>query len=304
MTRTPIHVSIGTIFALLTVSGQSLQTFRSEYSVNSNLVLVPVTVTDRNGAFINGLKKDVFAVSEDGVGQPIRSFSEDEAPVSVGIVLDTSGSMMALLPLARESLRGFAARSNPDDEAFLTTVSTHPHIWSAFTADIDWLIDKVAFEGAVGSTALVDTVWVALDQFRPATNARKALLVLSDGIDNHSRHTRSQLLRRASEMDVQIYTISLDDPTPNRKALEEVEAQHGMQLMQDLASRTGGAQFLVRSRNDADEASWRISETLRNEYNIGYVPARDQRSGRWRRIRVKVARAGLKVYSRRGYRLD
>jgi len=84
------------IFALLTVAGQSLDAFRSEYSANSNLVLVPVTVTDRNGAFINGLKEDAFTVSEDGVGQPIRSFSEDDAPVSVGIVLDTSGSMMAL----------------------------------------------------------------------------------------------------------------------------------------------------------------------------------------------------------------
>ena len=304
MTRTPIHVSIGTIFALLTVYGQSLETFRSDFSANSNLVLVPVTVTDRNGAFINGLTKDAFTISEDGVGQPIHSFSEDEAPVSVGIVLDTSGSMTALLPLARESLRGFAALSNPTDEAFLTTVSTHPRIWSGFTADIDWLVGRVAFEKAVGSTALVDTIWVALDQFRPAANTRKALLVLSDGIDNHSRHTRSQLLRKASEMDVQVYAICLDDPTPNRKALEEVEAQHGMQLMQELAARTGGVQFLVRGRNDAEQASWSISETLRNEYNIGYVPGDKQRSGRWRRIRVKVARAGLKVHSRRGYRLD
>ena len=303
MTRTPIHVSIGTIFALLTVSGQSLP-FRSDYSADSNLVLVPVTVMDRNGAFINGLTKDAFTISEDGVGQPIHSFSQDEAPVSVGIVLDTSGSMMALLPLARESLRQFASLSNPDDEAFLTTVSTHPRIVSGFTADIDWLVDKVAFEGAVGSTALVDTIWMALDQFHPSTNTRKALLVLSDGIDNHSRHTRSQLLRRAAEMDVQIYTISMDDPVPNRKAVEEVEAQHGMQLMEDLASRTGGVEFLVRSRNDAEQASRRIGETLRNEYSIGYVPAKNERSGRWRNIRVKVTRAGLKVYSRRGYRID
>jgi len=183
-------------------------------------------------------------------------------------------------------------------------VSTHPRVWSGFTSDIDWLIGRVAFQGAGGSTALNDTIWLALDQFRPATHERKALLVLSDGIDNHSRHTRSQLLRRVAEMDVQIYTVCLEDSTPNRRALEAIEVQHGMQLLQDLASRTGGVHFLVRSRNDAEEASRTLSETLRNEYNIGYVPGNKQRSGRWRRIRVKVTRAGLKVHSRWGYRLD
>jgi len=303
MTRMPIHVSIGMMFALA-ASGQSLQTFRTDYSAESNLVLVPVTVTDRNGAFIDGLKQDAFSVSEDGVGQPIRSFSEDDAPVSVGIVLDTSGSMISLLRLARKTLRGFAALSNPTDEAFMTTVSTRPRIWSGFTGDIDWLFSEVAFEGAKGSTALIDTVWVALDQFRPAAHTRKALLVLSDGIDNHSRHSRSQLLRRVSEMDVQIYAVCLDNPTPNRKAVEQMDAQHGMQLMEDLASHTGGLQFLVYGENDAQQASEGISEALRNQYNIGYVPGDKDRSGRWRRIRVKVARAGLKVYSRRGYRLD
>jgi len=295
------------VLSALAVSGATALAQRPvapEYSIDSKLVLVPVTVTDRNGAFINGLSRDAFTVSEDGVKQQIRSFSVDEAPVSMGIVLDTSGSMKDLLPVARESLRTFAAMSNPADEAFLSTVSTRPRVWSGFTDDLDGLVSNAAFEGAAGSTALIDTIWVSLDQLRSAKNARKALLVLSDGADNHSRHTRGELLERASEADVQIYTISLNDPPRYVRGVQLVEYQHGLQLMQDLASRTGGLQFDVRGRGDVDQAVTGVSQALRNEYSIGYTPLNPDRSGKFRRIQVKVARAGLKAHTRTGYRLD
>jgi Ca-activated chloride channel family protein len=304
MKKTKLIAIVATGFTASLLSVHAQQLLRTEYSVDAKLVLVPVTVTDRNGAFINGLPRNAFSISEDGVGQPIRSFSEDEAPVSIGIVLDTSGSMKSVLGVARESLHSFVALSNPDDEAFLTTVSTHPRVWSGFTDNLDGLLSNVSYERAVGSTALIDTVWVSLDQLRGAKNARKALLIVSDGVDNHSRHTRGELLERASEADVQIYTLSVNDPPPNTKGVELVEEQHGMQLMQDLSARTGGLQFLVRSRSDIDQATAGVSRALRNQYNIGYTPGNGDRTGKWRRIQVKVARSGLKAHTRTGYRLD
>ena len=304
MNKKATSITVGTAFLLAVSTALAQRVSPSEYSVDSKLVLLPVCVTDRSGAFVTGLRKDAFTVSEDGVGQPIRSFSEDEAPVSTGIVLDTSGSMKSVLPVARESLLAFAALANPADEAFLTTVSSRPHVWSGFTGDIDGLVSSVAYEPASGSTALIDSIWVSLDQLREAKNVRKALVVVSDGADNHSRHTRGELLERASEADVQIYAVSVFDPPLYIKGAAVAEQQHGMQLMQDLASRTGGIEYWVRSRGDIEGAVNRISNALRSQYNIGYIPASPDRSGRYRRIQVRMARAGLKAHTRTGYRLD
>jgi len=293
---------LATILAPVVVRGQFPE--RPEYSVETKLVLVPVTVTDHKGAFINGLSRDAFTISEDGVRQSIRSFSEEESPVSVGVVLDTSGSMKEFLPVARESLRQFAAFSNPADEAFLATVSTRARVWSGFSDDVAGTFTDAAFEPANGSTALLDAIWASLDQLRSAKNPRKALVVLSDGMDNHSRHARSELLERASESDAQIYTILMNDPPRYSKGAELVEIQRGMQLMGELASRTGGVSFTVRSRDDIEEAVAGVSKALRNEYSIGYVSVNPDRNGKWRRIQVRVDRAGLKAHSRSGYRLD
>ena len=132
------------------------------FRADSNLVLVPVTVVDRRGSIVNGLASDAFTLTEDGVRQPIRSFSEEDAPVSMGIVLDLSGSMRGVLGAAKESLRALMKDANPADEAFLKAVSTNPRVYSGFTNRFDELLQKVAFEAAGGNTALIDTIWVRL----------------------------------------------------------------------------------------------------------------------------------------------
>jgi Ca-activated chloride channel family protein len=274
--------------------------FRSD----ATLVLVPVTVTDRNGAIVNGLPREAFSVKENGVEQQIRSFSVEEEPVSMGVVFDLSGSMKESLGGARQALRALTASANPDDEALLETVSTHPKSVLGLTNDISELLSMVAFEKARGDTALVDTVGLSLDHIRSAGHTRRAVIVISDGMDNHSRHTQSELLNRAMEEDLQIYTISIFNPPGNRKASQLMEEQHGLLLMEELADRTGGLQFMVRSDEDMRRAAERIGAAMRNRYSIGYIPANGERSGQWRRIQVKVARAGLKVHARTGYRLD
>jgi Ca-activated chloride channel family protein len=274
------------------------------FHADSSLVMVPVTVTDRNGAIVNGLPRDAFSVKENGVEQKIRSFSIEEEPVSIGVVFDLSGSMKESLGGARQALRALTASANPDDEALLETVSTHPKSVLGFTNDVNELLSMVAYEKARGDTALVDTVGLSLDHIRSAAHSRRALVVISDGMDNHSRHTQGDLLNRAMEADLQIYTISIFNPPANRKASQLMEEQHGLLLMEELAERTGGLQFMVRSDEDMRQAAVRIGAAMRNRYSIGYIPADGGRSGQWRKIQVKVARAGLKVHARTGYRLD
>lgn len=302
--------SLAWVAAFSLTSAWSQQPSHPDFSANSRMVVVPVTVMNRHGALVDGLPRDAFTVSEDGVGQQIRSFNEEDAPVSLGIVLDLSGSMRGVLGIARESLRRFVALSNPYDEAFLNSVSTRPREWSGFTADLDDLFRSVASEGATGRTALIDTIWLALDRLRSAQNARRTVLIISDGMDNQSRHTRRELLDRAVETDVQIDTVTTFQAVIDARAMSRgttavsSEQRNGLDLMHDLAARTGGLQYAVSNQGEIEPAIESVSRALRNQYNIGYVPNIPDRSGKWRRIQVRVARSGMKAYTRTGYRAN
>jgi Ca-activated chloride channel family protein len=274
------------------------------FRTDSTLVVVPVTVVDRNGAVVNGLADNAFTLTEDGVQQRIRSFSEEDAPVSMGIVLDVSGSMARVLGTAKESLRALLTDANPDDEAFVNGVSTRPRAYSGFTSGFEDIVRRIESETAYGDTALVDTIYGSLGQLRAGVRARKALVVVSDGMDNHSRHTSRELMRLAVETDAQIYTIGVTDGAPRTKGLEFAEEMQGLSFLRELASKTGGISFLVRDGTDIAKAAATIGRALRNRYIIGYVPHDSRGNGQWRKIRVKVAGQGLRAYARTGYRPD
>ncbi len=274
------------------------------FRADATLVLVPVAVVDRRGAVVNGLARDAFTLTEDGVRQQIRSFSEEDAPVSMGIVLDLSGSMRGVLGVAKESLRALVKDVNPADEAFLNTVSTRPRTYSGFTQDFDDVLTRIAFESAGGDTALIDTVYESLKELRSGIHARKALLIISDGMDNHSRYSRGELLERAVESDAQIYTIAVGSASPYAKPMQAMEEKRGLLFLDELAAKTGGMSFAVRGGKEIAEAAARIGQALRNQYVIGYVPPGDDRGGRWHRIAVRVAGPEAKAYARAGYRLD
>lgn len=274
------------------------------FRADSTLVLVPVTVVDRRGSIVNGLASDAFVLTENGVRQQIRSLSEEDAPVSMGIVLDLSESMKGVLGAAKESLRALMKDANPADEAFLNAVSTSPRAYSGFTDRFDELLHQVAFEDAGGSTALIDTIYGSLDQLRSGVHTRRVLLVISDGMDNHSRYSREELLKRAVESDAQIYTIAVGTSPPYAKAMAQIEERRGLLFLDELAAKTGGISFIVHSPADIASAAARIGQALRNQYTIGYVPQGNDRSGQWRRITVKVADSGLRAYARAGYRPD
>ena len=274
------------------------------FRADSTLVLVPVAVIDRRGAIVNGLASGAFTLTEDGVRQQIRSFSEEDAPVSMGIVLDLSGSMRGVLGAAKESLRAVMKDANPTDEAFLNTVSTRPRAYSGFTRYFDEILSRLAFESAGGDTALIDTIFESLHELRSGIYARKVLLIISDGMDNHSRYSRGEVLDLAVESDAQIYTIAVDQAAQYSKPMEQMEERRGRLFLDELAAKTGGLSFVVRGGKDVAEASATIGQALRNQYIIGYVPWGDDRSARWHRITVKVAGSGIRAYARAGYRLN
>ena len=265
------------------------------------LVLVPVTVTDRRGAVVNGLGREHFKLLEEKTPLPIASFTQEDAPCSVGIVFDVSGSMKPALPQAKSTLRAFFETFNPEDEAFLMSVSSVPRELTKFTSQFTGLLDSVRFTSAGGSTAFIDTMYLALNRMREAQHARRALLVISDGMDNHSRYSQKDLMKLASEADVQIHTIALYSPPLTKKPIELQQERQGLGLLEELARRTGGLHFIARDGNDVNEIVAKIGQALRNQYVIGYRPRTVDGSGKWRSIRVKSTLPDVMVYARPGY---
>lgn len=271
------------------------------FRIDAPVVLIPTTVMDKHGALVSGLSPDSFVVSQDNVPQRIASFGEQDIPVSIGVVFDTSGSMRSVLGQAKSVLREFLNASNPEDEAFLYSVTSRPEKDGGFTKDFNSIVDRMMFTDAGGSTALVDTIYAAVQQSRSARNGRKALLVISDGMDNHSRYSKSELMSLAVEADMQIYTISVFDPPRNKKPIELGEERDGIFFLEELAHRTGGVQIVVRGSEDITRAAASIAKVIRDQYLIGYVPENADNSGKWHSIKVKVTGLNATAYARSGY---
>jgi len=270
----------------------------STHRVDSRLVLVPVTVTDRNGKTVTDLKREQFQVLDNSAPVDIVSFGREEAPVSLGIVLDLSGSMRAKRNQAVSAIREIVNAAGPQDEAFLVTFSSAPAMRVEFTSDLDAIVHPLYMAGARGSTALVDAMYMGLQQMKRARNPRRALIVLSDGGDNNSRYTEAELSSFALESNTQIYSISIHESATN------VEEQAGVFLLSKLSETTGGLHFIVRDRRDLPEIAARLATAVNNLYVIGYRPSEEFLSGKWRSLKVKVESAAgqrLRVASRTGY---
>jgi Ca-activated chloride channel homolog len=273
------------------------------------MILVPVTVMDRKGATVNGLGLSSFTVLDDKVPQKIVSFSNEDVPCSVGLVLDLSGSMRNALRPAKEALTEFLGTANPQDEFMLFGITTKPLIYPvgsfddvpSFTSDTSQIQNSIQLAPLGGSTALVDTVYMALGKMRSARNPRRALVIVSDGMENHSRHSKEELIRLAVEADVQIYTIAIDTVPYEKKAIQQVEARRALNYLEDLADKTGGVPFVTKNRQDISAAAERLGSAIRNQYVVGYLPQNADSSGKWHRVQVKLDRDQVRVYARNGY---
>ena len=271
------------------------------FAIDAPIVLVPTTVMDRKGAIVSGLPSEAFLIAQDNVPQRITSFGEQDVPVSLGIVFDASGSMRNVLPQAKDVIRAFLDACNPKDEAFLYTVSNRPEKDAGFTSNFNTLLDHMAFTNAGGSTALVDTIYAAMLQSRSAHHARKAILVISDGMDNHSRYSARELIAAAVEADVQIYAVSVYDPPRNKKPIELQEERNGIFFLEELTGKTGGFQVTAYGSNDVGQAATRIGRAMRDQYLIGYVPENTDASGKWHSIKVNLKTNNARAYARSGF---
>ena len=289
------------------------QGLRPNFRADTQLVLVPVTVTDRNGKTIEGLRAQDFNILDDQRPQQILSLTNEDAPCSVGLVLDVSGSMKGSLSAAKDVASAFLRSANPEDEFFLLTVSSQPAALSGFTTDVAALEGEIDAAKPGGMTALADTVYLGLSRMKNARRPRRALLIFSDGIDNYSRYSDAELMRVALEADVQVYTIILDaaaggasGTVPFRPGLaakpwDRGPERQGPEMLEKLSEKTGGLHFRVHGVADARDAMAKTGRALRNEYVIGYQPPASGQSGKWHRVHVKANVQKANVYARNGY---
>jgi len=268
--------------------------------VDVNLVLVPVTVTDDWNRIVTGLEKQNFSISEGNELQEVKSFSNEDAPLSVGIVFDMSGSMSDKIARAKDAVLEFCKTANPQDEFFLVTFSDRPEIIADFTRQVEDVQGPLVYTVPKGRTALLDAIYMALNKMKGAHNTKKALLIISDGGDNHSRYTENEIRSMVKEADVQIYSIGIFSPNP---AMPEEAAGPGM--LTDISEVTGGRMFTLNNVNELADVATKIGIELRNQYVIGYRPSNKTRDGRWRKIKVKLTPPQglphLNVFARAGY---
>lgn len=271
-----------------------------ELTANVNLVLVPVVITDPLNRMVTGLEKDFFSLSEDNVPQKITTFSSEDAPISVGVVFDSSGSMSDKIQKSRDALIEFFKTANPQDEFFLVDFADEPRMLCSFTSNIDQIEDSVTFLQPRGSTALLDAIYLSLEEMRQAKYPRKALLIISDGGDNHSRYSERDVERVVREADVQIYGIGLYS-----EGYATPEEAYGPTLMDKITEATGGKTFEIHDVDELADTATKIGIELRNQYVLGYNPSDKAADGKWRKIQVKLhpppGLPPLTVSARTGY---
>jgi len=278
----------------------SVHTHAAMIKSKVDLVLVPVTVTDPMNRLVTGLDKENFEVFEGKDRQEVRHFSAEDAPISLGVIFDMSGSMASKIERAREAVIDFFKTANPQDEFFLITFSERPEETSDFTQSIEDLQGKLVFTVPKGRTALLDAIYLGISKMRQAKYPKKSLLIISDGGDNHSRYTEGEIKSLVKEADTMVYSIGIYD---HYFATEEERL--GPQLLGDISELSGGRAFTIDNPNDLSDVATKIGIELRNQYVLGYRPKNPGHDGKWHKIRVKLlppkGLPPLHVYAKTGY---
>jgi Ca-activated chloride channel family protein len=268
-----------------------------------DLALVNVTVTDPYNRLVTGLDPDNFRVFEDNIEQEVVNFSAEDVPISIGVIFDYSGSMSNKVSKAREAAVQFFKTANPQDEFFLVSFNERAELTSSFTNSVEDLQSRMMLTAPKGRTALLDAIYLGLSQMRGAHNAKRALLILSDGGDNHSRYNESDIKRLVKEADTQLYAIGIFDPLGYRNRTPEELG--GPSLLTELTEMTGGRVFAVEKLDELPDIATKIGMELRNQYVLGYRPSNKAHDARWRKLKIKLrAPKGLpplSVFSKTGY---
>jgi Ca-activated chloride channel homolog len=276
---------------------------KANIRVDSTLVLIPVTVTDPMNRFVTGLEKENFKIFEDKKEQEVVQFSSEDAPLSVGVIFDASGSMGSKLEKSRLAVAQFFKTANPDDEFFLVQFNDSADLVQPFTRNLEEIQNRLTFTQSKGRTALLDAIYLGLHEMKKARNPRKALLVISDGGDNNSRYTETEIRNLVKEADVQIYAIGIYEPIAARGRTPEEASGQG--LLTEIAEQTGGRQYPVDNLNELPDIAAKIGIELRNQYVLGYSPQNQEHDGKYRKVQVKLIQPRglppLRAFFRMGY---
>jgi Ca-activated chloride channel family protein len=278
----------------------SLKTHTKPMKVEVDLVLVPVTITDPMNRLVTGLERENFQLFEGKDKQEIRHFSNEDAPISLGVIFDLSGSMKNKIDKAKEAVIEFFKTANPQDEFFLVTFADRPEQLSDFTRSVEDIQGRLVYALPKGRTSLLDAIYLAMNKMQDGHHNKKALLIISDGGDNRSRYTEGEVKSAVKEADVQIYAIGIFDAYAATD-----EERRGPLLLSEITEITGGRTFTVDNPNELTDVATKIGIELRNQYVIGYRPKNPTKDGKWRKIKVKLnppkGLPPLHVYSKTGY---
>ena len=274
-------------------------TFRAD----TNLVVIPVTVTDTLNRFVLGLQQADFHLFEDGVEQDVAHFSGEDAPLSVGLVFDESGSMDYKLRNSRNAAAQFLKTFNTDDEAFLVEFGDNAKLSVEFTTHTEEIQSALKNAQPGGLTAMLDAINTGLHEMKKAKNPRKAIVIVSDGGDNHSHYTAAEIESLVRGADVQVYAMGVFEPIlPFGLTPEEIS---GPRLLSEIAVQTGGRAFSASLTSDLPSVAARIAVELRNQYVLAYYPRNQARDGKYRKVEVTLSQPQgippLKAHWRLGY---
>lgn len=247
------------------------------------LVLVPVSVTDPSQRLVSGLQAENFELFDGKKPQEIKHFSSEDAPVSIGIVLDASGSMHDKMNRVREAVTKFCDAANPQDEFFMIVFADRPRLATDFTPVPEDLEKELLFTQPKGRTALLDAIYMGFRKMKDAKYAKKALLIISDGGDNHSLYTEKDVKAIAKESDVMVYAIGTFD-----RYVPTFEESRGPDLLSHLAEPTGGHAFMLQNELELPAVASHIGKELRTQYVLGYRPEEMPKDGKWHKIQVKL----------------
>ena len=265
-----------------------------------DIVLVPVTVVDTANRPVTTLGKENFELYEAGQQQTLRYFSTEDSPISVGVLLDLSSSMKDKIDTARQALSEFFQNSNPEDDYFVIGFSDRPALLADATRSTASIENKLALTVPYGNTALLDSIYMGVNKLRQARYKRRALVIISDGGDNHSRYTAREIRSLVEEEDVEIYALGIFS-----KLFKTYEEWSGERLLTTITEATGGHTVKVNDVQELPQAAANISRELRNQYILGYSPTNRQYDDKWHKIKVRVAPSSdgtaFHVYNKQGY---
>lgn len=270
--------------------------------IKTDLVTLTLTVTDLYGRYVSGLTKGAFTVIDNNQEQEVTFFSDSDAPVSVGVLFDVSGSMSGEKILkAKKALSRFIATSHPSDEYFLIAFNSRAQLLLDRTRDGEAVLQKLTLVKPKDNTALYDAVYLGVERVTRGSHQKRALLIISDGQDNASRYNFGEVRRLLRESDVVSYSVGIMNGNDSSSS----SGMQGQAFLDEISSVTGGKAFYPQTDVEMDEIFERIALELRNQYSIGYIPKDFQPDGKWRKVKVKVkpprGLPRLSVRGREGY---